>query len=406
MKKLLVMFCVVGLTSVTFAQFSKEEKKAQKLHQKIFTLDSHTDTPLRLTRQGFDFFTNNSENTWSRVDYPRMKNGQLDAVFFAAFTGQGPLTKEGRDKAYRDAVIICDSVESLCLRNPEKLSLCISADNALKNHYENRISIFLGLENGYPLGTDTSLLRYFYNRGVRYVTLSHTKNNDLCDSSTDTLLHGGLSAAGKSVLEKMNALGMMVDVSHISDASFYDVIKLSKAPIIASHSCARAICDNPRNISDEMLLALAANGGVIQMCILSDYVKKIVQSPERDTAMTLLWRKYEDWDKMTPEQYKSFWAERQEIDKKYPRTLATVSDAVDHIDHIVKLIGIDYVGIGTDFDGGGGLSDCRDSSELWRITLELMRRGYSEKDIAKIWGKNFLRVMKETEMVGFTITQN
>ncbi|MDO9511640.1 MAG: dipeptidase [Bacteroidales bacterium] len=385
------------------AQQTREEQKAMALHRKIFTIDSHTDTPLRLTRAGFDFFADNSENSWSRVDYPRMKDGQLDAVFFAAFTGQGPLSPDGRTKAYNDALKICDSVESLCRNNPNKLNLCLTSAQALENHKKNIISIFLGMENAYPLGTDTSLLRFFYQKGIRYVTVCHTKNNDLCDSSTDTLLHDGLSDTGRLMIDQMNQLGIMVDVSHLSDKSFYDIIDMSKAPVIASHSCARAICDSPRNMYDEMLISLAANGGVIQLCILSDYVKSIKQSAERDTAMVLLWRKYVDWDKMTPEQYKSYWVDRQEIDKKHPRQLATISDAVDHIDHIVKTIGINHVGIGTDFDGGGGLADCKDSSELWRITLELIRRGYSKEDIAKIWGGNFLCVMREVEMVAFTL---
>jgi len=193
----------------------------------------------------------------------------------------------------------------------------------------------------------------------------------------------------------MNRLGVMIDVSHASDQSFYDVLKMSKVPVIASHSCARALCDNPRNLTDDMLKALAANDGVVQMCILSDYVKKPIPSPERDSARKEIRKKYNNFQDLTDAQWEVASAEWHAIDAEFPRQLASVSDAVDHIDYMVKIAGIDHVGIGTDFDGGGGLSDCKDVSQLGNITLELLKRGYSEKDIKKIWGGNLMRVMSE-----------
>jgi membrane dipeptidase len=196
------------------------------------------------------------------------------------------------------------------------------------------------------------------------------------------------------VVKKMNRVGMMIDVSHISDSSLCDVLKISKAPIIASHSCSRAMCDNPRNLTDEDLRGIAKNGGVVQMCILTDYVKTPDPNPARDSARVALRLKYNNFQELTPEQEKAGHIEWREIDKKYPQKLASVEDVVDHIDHIVKVVGIDYVGIGTDFDGGGEVSGCYDVSQMKNITLELVKRGYTEEQIRKIWGGNFMRVFK------------
>jgi membrane dipeptidase len=190
----------------------------------------------------------------------------------------------------------------------------------------------------------------------------------------------------------MNRVGMMIDVSHISDSSLYDVLRVTKAPVIASHSCARALCDNPRNLTDEDLRAIAKNGGVVQMCILSDYVKTPDPNPARDSARAVVRAKYNNFEGLTSEQERISWDEWREVSKKFPQNLATVSDVVDHIDHIVKIAGIDHVGIGTDFDGGGAVSGCYDVSQMGNITLELVKRGYNEEQIRKIWGGNFMRV--------------
>jgi len=187
----------------------------------------------------------------------------------------------------------------------------------------------------------------------------------------------------------------MIDVSHASDQSFYDVIKLSKVPVIASHSCSRALCDNPRNLTDDMLRALAKNNGVVQMCILSDYVIKPLPFPERDSARMAVRKKYNNFQDLTDAQWETASADWKAVDEKFPRPLASVSDVVDHIDHMVKIAGINHVGIGTDFDGGGGVEGCKDVSQMGNITLELVKRGYSEKDIKKIWGENLMRVMTE-----------
>ncbi len=258
------------------------------------------------------------------------------------------------------------------------------------------------MENGYPLGHDPALIDYFYRRGVRYVTLAHTADNDICDSSTDRKdpEDRGLSEWGRQVVRRLNELGVMVDVSHVSDRSFFDVLALTRAPVMASHSCARALSASPRNLSDEMLLALKKNGGVIQLCILTDYIKQPPANPERERAFEAFRKRideaYGGWGNIKdPAEHDKVEAEYDALDARYPQPPVYVRDAVDHIDHIVKLIGIDHVGIGTDFDGGGGLADCRDVTELKNITIELARRGYGKKEIAKIWGGNAMRVMQQ-----------
>ncbi len=371
----------------------QSSEQALSMQRKVLSIDSHTDTPLWLTRDGFNFMADNTELRGSRVDYQRMKEGSLDAVYFAVFVSQGKCDSAHYVKAHERAMQVFDSIHAMLKQHPVELNLALNSRDAIKNKKQGKASIFIGVENGYPIGKDIGKIKEFYDLGARYITLCHTKNNDICDSSTDTLQYDGLSEFGISVVTEMNRLGMMIDVSHASDRSFYDVLKNSKKPVIASHSCARAICDNPRNLTDSMLVALAKNGGVIQLCILSDYVKKSPPDPLRDSAMKAVRATYNNFEDLSDARMKEARAAWQETDARYPRPLATVKDAVDHIDHIVKIAGIDYVGIGTDFDGGGGLADCPDVAHLPAITLELMKRGYTENDLRKIWGGNLMRVM-------------
>ncbi len=374
------------------------EKKAARIHAAAYTVDSHTDTPLRLNRMGFDFgVRNDPRETRSKIDLPRMKEGHMDGIWFAVFIGQGERTPEGNQKAMEEALEITQEIYNTVDKYSDDLEVATKADDLVRIAKKGKHAIYIGMENGYPIGNDPKLLDTYYDKGIRYVTLVHTRNNDICDSSTDSLEHDGLSPLGEEVLTRMNDLGMLVDVSHASDNSFYDVIQKSRAPIIASHSCARAMCDNPRNLSDEMLLKLKENGGVIQMCILSAYVKTPAPNPLRDSARAAVRIKHGDYYELDQAGKDAFIVDWYALDSNFPREMATVSDAVDHIDHIVELIGIDYVGIGTDFDGGGGLEDCFDVSQMGNITLELVRRGYTATEIKKIWGGNLTRVFKEVE---------
>ncbi|MCX6282425.1 MAG: dipeptidase [Bacteroidetes bacterium] len=371
----------------------KLKKKAAEIHRSVFTVDSHTDTPMHLMTGDFDVNKKHDPLT-SKVDFPRMKEGGLDGIFFAVFTSQGKRDQEAYFKIKSEALEIFDTIHAILNRNLAVAGLALAPSDAYRLKKAGKIAVFIGMENAYPLGTDLSMVETFFKRGARYITLCHTKNNDLCDSSTDTLAFGGLSEFGKKVVKEMNRLGMMIDVSHISDKSFYDVVHLSSLPVIASHSCSRALCDNPRNLSDQMLMALAANGGVVQMCILSAYVKPD-PNPARDSAHAALRRKYHDFNNLSKDEKKAAHKDWQAIDDQYPPKLATVSDVVDHIDHMVKVAGIDHVGIGTDFDGGGGVTGCDDVSKMGNITLELVKRGYTKAQIKKIWGGNLMRVMQQ-----------
>ena len=376
-------------------------KNTPQIHLDALTVDTHCDTPLALLRKGFDIGKRN-EAPGSRVDFIRMKEGGLDAIFFAAFTGQKARTPENRKAAYIRANKMIDATYKACNDYSDLAEIAKSAGDAERIEALGKRAIFMGMENGFPIGTDIDLIKEFYDRGIRYITLCHSSNNDICDSSTDPNgpEHNGLSKFGKKVVKEMNELGIIIDVSHISDQSFFDVIKYSNKPVIASHSSVRSIAHHPRNMSDKMIRQLAKNGGVIQICLLDSYVK------DPDTT-SIRYKKLQELRKIhntsfnsmgdqEKEEFRQLW---NETNKKYPRELPTVSDLVDHIDYVKNLVGIDYVGIGSDFDGGGGLADCQDVSQFPNITIEMQKRGYTGEEIKKVWGGNFFRVFREVEML-------
>ncbi len=375
-------------------------RKADRLHERILTLDSHCDTPLKILRKNFDIGKrNNARARGGKVDFVRMQEGGLDASFFAVFIAQNERSPKVTDSAYEHAQNMFASIDRAVQENAALAELAYTPEDAYRIKKTGRRAIFIGLENGYPIGRDLTRIREFYDLGARYITLCHTKNNDICDSSTDSTEHGGLSEFGREVVRVMNSMGMMIDLSHASDATFYDALAESQAPVILSHSCARALCNEPRNVTDDMLRALVQNDGVIQLCLYSGYIKTIAQNPRREAIMDSLDLAYPDYNKMTDDQKVRYLEERDKLDEHYPAILATVQDAVDHIDHIVAVAGIDHVGIGSDFDGGGGIEGCFDVSETKNITVELLRRGYNSKDIGKIWSGNFMRVFREVQKV-------
>ncbi|TVQ12275.1 MAG: membrane dipeptidase [Bacteroidetes bacterium] len=384
------------LINAATADDQQLEQQAREIHQRIFTLDSHTDTPLMLGRRGVDLGKRNDPHKGGgKLDFPRMEEGGLDAAFFAVFLGQGESSPEAWEIARERAVTIFGIIHESIEQNYHLAGLALTPEDGYKLRDEGKRAVYLGLENAYPIGEDLSLVEKFYDLGARYITLSHTRNNHFSDSSNDPegAVHGGLSDMGYQLIEEMNRLGMMVDVSHISDQAFHDVLSVAKAPVIASHSNARAIHDDPRNLDDDMLIALAENGGVVQLCFL--YVKQMPANPPRDSARAELRRKYNDFQNLSDEEMEMARTEWYAIDQNFPSELPTVADIIDHLDHIVNLIGIDYVGIGSDFDGGGQLEDCYDVSEMHNLTVEMLRRGYSEEDIEKVWSGNFMRVFRE-----------
>ena len=399
---LAVMAAVLLAAAATGGAPPSVEEQARALHRRILTVDTHCDTAFNLLRPGWkiDERHDPAKRESGKIDLPRMREGGLDAEFFAAFVGQGPRTPEGYAKAKDLAVRIIDAIHKMTVDDAATIGLGLSPADAYRLKKAGKLTAFLGMENGYPIGRDLGLVKFFYDKGVRYITLCHTSDNDICDSSTDRdhPEDNGLSEFGRKVVAECNRLGMMVDISHVSDKSFSDVLALTKAPVIASHSSARAVCDNPRNLSDDMLRALKKNGGVIQICFLAAYVKKPAPYPERDAALKELEAKYGNFRAVRdPAVRDKAMAEYTAIDAKFPQDRPTVKDLVDHIDHVRKTIGIDYVGIGTDFDGGGGIVGCDDVSGMFHVTAELLRRGYTAKEIEKVWGGNFMRVFRRVQ---------
>jgi len=389
-----VAACTVAKTPLTV------EQKARALHDRMLTVDTHCDTAFSLLRTDWKIGDRHdpSLRASGKIDLPRMREGGLDAEFFAAFVGQGPLTPEAYAKAKDSALRAVEAVRKMTEEYSSVIGLAVDPQGARRLKKEGKLTAFIGLENGYPIGRDMALIRLFHEKGVRYITLCHSSDNDICDSSTDRRNpeDRGLSAFGREVVAECNRLGMIIDISHASEKSISDILAVTKAPIIASHSSARAVCDNPRNLTDDQLRALAKNGGVVQICFLAAYVKTPPVIPEREKARKELEAKYGNIRAIQDEAVRAkAMAEREAVNEKFPQIRANVQDLVDHIDHVKKVVGVDYIGIGTDFDGGGGVVGCDDVSGMIHVTEELVRRGYTDREIEKIWGGNFLRVFQK-----------
>ena len=389
-----VAACNVAKTPLTV------EQKARALHDRMLTVDTHCDTAFSLLRTDWKIGDRHdpAARGSGKIDLPRMREGGLDAEFFAAFVGQGPLNAEAYVKAKDSALRAVGAVRKMTEDYSSVIGLAVDPQGARRLKKEGKLTAFIGLENGYPIGRDLSLIELFYKNGVRYITLCHSSDNDICDSSTDRrdAQDKGLSDFGRQVVAECNRLGMIIDISHASEKSISDILAVTKAPIIASHSSARAVCDNPRNLTDDQLRALAKNGGVVQICFLAAYVKTPPVIPEREKALKELEAKYGNIRAIQDEAVRAkAMAEREAVNQTFPQVRATVQDLVDHIDHVKKVVGVDYAGIGTDFDGGGGVVGCDDVSGMIHVTEELIRRGYTDREIEKIWGGNFLRVFQK-----------
>lgn len=394
--------CKKSSNTTAITQDKELIQKALDIHHRVLTLDTHADTPMRMIQPDFDLSVRHDpRESGSKVDYPRMIEGGLDAIFFAAFVAQDIRDDQGHSRAKALCLQMIDSIVASTKRNAELVGLALNPEDAYALEKQGKRAIYIGIENGYPIGKDLSNIGLYYEKGVRYITLVHSSNNDLADSATDPVgsEHGGLSDFGSAVVQEMNRLGIMVDVSHGSDSLFYDAIALSKAPIIASHSNARAVTNHKRNMTDEMLKLVAKNGGVVQLTMLASYLRETPPNKERDAAMQALRATMKPFGEMTKEEQSSAREALKALNEKYPTPPATVKHVVDHIDHIVKIAGINHVGIGCDFDGGGGIEGVFDASEVMNITIELVKRGYTEAQIEKIWAGNLLRVFKDVQKV-------
>ena len=398
----LLPFAVVVAAAQKPAPDAQLLARAKAIHERAITLDSHVD--ISGTNYATPEVDPGIDNPRLKCDLTKMERGGMKGVFLAVFVGQTPdLNPEGYKRAYDQAIPKFESLARLTqTMYPDRCALARTPDEVERIARSGKRAIMTGVENGYPLGDDLALIRKFYDLGARYITLAHSGNNQICDSSSASKpLNNGLSEFGRRVVAEMNRVGIMVDVSHISAKSFWDVISVSKAPIIASHSGCAAITKVGRNLDDEQLKALSKNGGVIQIVSLSSYLKE--DPPERRQAIQKLReelgvpRQGQPPQAFTDELRARYDERMKEIDALYPR--ATLADMIDHLDHAVKVAGIDHVGIGTDFDGGGGVSGFNNHSEALNVTAELVRRGYTEEQIRKIWGGNLLRVWRDVIMV-------
>ena len=390
---------------------------AKAIHARVLSIDTHVDiSPANFTA-GAPNYTQRLPRT--QVDLVKMEEGGLGAAFLIVYVGQAPtLDSASFARANASAVEKFDAIHRLTEElAPARAEIAYTAADARRIHAAGKRVIFIGVENGFPLGSDLGNVKRFYDRGGRYLSLAHNGHSQLSDSNTGerdgVWLHNGLSPLGRQVIAEMNRLGMMIDVSHPSKASMLQTVALSKAPIIASHSGVRALCNHSRNMDDEQLDALKKNGGVIQLVAFNSYTKcNPAKDAERAAAIDALRKEYgitatgraevtAAIQALPNETRNAFLAKQEEITaRRYPADPpATVKDFVDHIDYVVKRIGIDHAGISSDFDGGGGVDGWRSASESLNVTVELVRRGYTEEQIRKIWGGNLLRVLERVEAV-------
>jgi len=387
----------------TAAQAQQVTKQVYQLHQKLLTLDSHLDTPASLDLPGWSIDEEHGiHSDYTQVDLPRMKKGGLDGGFWAIYTSQGPLTVEGFRKARDFALLRGMSIRNMVAADPDNFALALEAKDAAPIAAAGKRVVYMSIENAYPLGEDVSLLRTFYDMGVRVTGFAHFAHNQFADSSTDPSKkprYGGLSPLGKELLKEMNRLGIVPDASHSSDQVLDDLLALSTTPVLLTHSGCKAVYDHPRNIDDAHLKALAAKGGVIQMNAYGAYLKASKPDPDRQKALMALFGELREGAKLSAEKRAELLKKRREIDAQYPETdRATFDDFMAHMLHALEVVGPDHVGIGADWDGGGGVVGMEDVIDLPKITAALLKAGYSKEDIAKIWSGNVLRVLAAAEV--------
>ena len=389
----------VALALLASPAFADE---AANIHDRVLTLDTHIDIPADYATPKHDPGIRGD----MQVDLPKMAEGRLDAGFFIVYVGQGPETPEGYAEAYRQAVQKFDAIHRQAGQYPGRIEMAYSPADVERIVASGKAASCIGVENLYPAGPDTSKIEEFYRRGARYMSLTHSGDNHLADSANllgqldqpSKETHRGLTEMGFAAIAEMNRLGVMIDVSHSSEATTLQAIEASTAPVIASHSALRGVYDIPRNLSNEALKALAARGGVVQVVAFDSYLR--APAPEKVAATKQLREELRltsaaAWKAITDEQRKTYMVRLKELHARYGR--AGVNDLVDHIDYAVKLVGIDHVGIASDFGGGGGIGGWEDASETGNVTAELVRRGYAEADIAKLWSGNLLRVWRSVE---------
>lgn len=391
-----ILFACTLLSTVALTQ-AETTKEWQKWHEEIMVLDTHLDTPMLLVRPGFDIMqAHTHDQDFSQVDIPRMNKGGLDGGFWVIYSPQGPLTQNDYQTSRDTAVLRAMAIHNMAASNPDVFGMATEPNDGPIIHAEGKKIVYISMENAYPLGEDLSLLNTFYKMGLRMLGPVHFKNNQFGDSSTDPdgPKWGGLSPLGKELVKEANRLGIILDGSHASDELVDELIDLSETPIILSHTGTKTVYDHPRNIDDALLKKLAKNGGLINVNAYSDYLKELPKDPERTAAYGALFREVgRDWSKLSVGQWKDINKKRFEIDQKHPAVKALFEDYMEHFLHILDVVGPKHVGVGADWDGGGGVVRMMDVATLPLISERLVKEGYSKQDLEDIWGKNVLRLL-------------
>ncbi|TVP73142.1 MAG: membrane dipeptidase [Gemmatimonadales bacterium] len=392
------------------SQMTEDEiqERARQIHESVITMDTHIDIPFNFATDEVD----PGERGRFQNDLPKMREGGLDAGFFIAYHGQGERTPEATEEAWDRVLQKYHGVRRMAYElYPEEIGFAYTADDVERIHGEGRLVALIGMENLWPIGEDLSRIEEVFDLGARYISVTHNGHNQFGDAAVeranlgdDGPEWGGLSPLGEEAIDEMNRLGIMVDLSHLAESTALDAIERSRAPVLGSHSSVRGIVDIPRNISDETLLAVRENGGVIHPTALGSFVRQ--QPPERGERIAEIREEFgvgsqADLQALSDEDRAAYDEAMAAVEEEFPPV--NVADFIDHVDYIVDLIGIDHVGISSDFDGGGGVEGWMDSSETLNVTIELVRRGYSEAEIRQIWGGNLLRVMREVEQVAAEI---
>jgi len=387
---------------------------AHEIHDRVITADTHVDINPRFFVAGLPNYVSGVD---TQVDLPKMEEGGLDLVFFSIYQGQQQdFTPEGYRTPYETAIAKVEAIQRMTSElAPDRVGLATTVAESRSIAASGRKVAWMGMENGYALAEDVTRVKQFADMGVRYLSLAHNGNNQLSDSNNgqpDGERHGGISELGRQMVLEANKWGVAMDISHPSKKSNLQVMELSRAPVMASHSAVRGLADHSRNLDDEELLALRENGGVVQIVAFPSYLKVAPPNPERTAAIAAVRESFgipaqggnQVLQGLTAAQRGDYEAKLDSIDTVYPLPpRANVSDLVDHIDYAVNLIGVDHVGISSDFDGGGGVDGWDSALETFNVTLELVRRGYTEEEIEKIWSGNLLRVMEEVERVAAQI---
>ena len=396
--------------------------RAQGIHERVITLDTHDD----ISTANFTAERNYTMDLPNQVTLPKMEAGGLDVAWFVVYTGQGPHTEEGFAGAYENAIDKFDAIHRLANEYaPDQIELALTSDDVRRIVGEGKMVAMIGVENAYPLGTDISRVEEFHERGARYMSLAHTGPSQLSDAHSGEAdgnwMHNGLSEMGREAIAEMNRLGIMIDISHPSKESILQTLEMTRAPVVASHSAARALSDVSRNLDDESLRAVAENGGVVQTVALGSFVGTDKAAARREGMQGVLAEVAAEMDfemlgrgeifqlpEDEREAYREEMAEVQRVADERAEAAGVpgpvdVADFVNHIDYMVNLIGLEHVGISSDFDGGGGIEGWNDASETFNVTLELVRRGYTEEEIGMLWSGNLLRVLDEVQAVAAMI---